>query len=320
MHYSVNKGDRLEDIPQDINLVTMGINPSKSDVHLGHYLTMYQALRLIADRRDTKGLFFVDDREYDNKKEREGRGVWMPPNDNVASIVVRMRSFIADMERELSSDGLQERVMVRPMSNHMSQAPHAESLGNGYRLYEMIRLNHDRISNAFPIFRPDYPHDKGQLSMRPVCRECHYAPVACSDVQTEPGKMYGACRNAACRCRVVTVDLERDQTNWAMHYTIDPLRDVLLARDKNAGVAHVFGGDYGMEWGPGRTPKAQRLSGLIRDMNKDVVVHHYVGPLLTRYGEKLSKSNGDHSQQPAARELERMLGHATLEVNAVAGH
>jgi hypothetical protein len=95
-----------------------------------------------------------------------------------------------------------------------------------------------------------------------------------------------------------------------MHYTIDPLRDVVLSRMRNVGVAHVFGGDYGEPWGPRGIPKAHRLSDTIAQIAPDVTVHHYAGPLLTRGGEKISKSNGDHAEPPSVRQLERMLSDA----------
>ena len=105
------------------------------------------------------------------------------------------------------------------------------------------------------------------------------------------------------------MDLQHDH-RWCIHYTIDPMRDALLARQKASPVLHVFGGDYGMPWGYNGIPKAKRMSDLMgRIMSKpeDPHIEHFVGPLLTRGGRKLAKSNGDACAVPDIATLEQIL-------------
>jgi hypothetical protein len=88
------------------------------------------------------------------------------------------------------------------------------------------------------------------------------------------------------------------------------MRDALLARQKETPVLHVFGGDYGMPWGYNGIPKAQRMSDLMARVTSkpgDPHIEHFVGPLLTRDGKKLAKSNGDACAVPDVAVFEQML-------------
>ncbi len=92
-----------------------------------------------------------------------------------------------------------------------------------------------------------------------------------------------------------------------MHYTVDPIRDGLLTRQHHEGkVLHVFGGDYGIPWGIGNRPKASRMSELMDNIAPDMV-DHFVGPMLTRDGHKLAKSNGDSHETPPVSVLQDLL-------------
>lgn len=61
-------GKTILDVASNPDVITMGINSSHAHLHTGHYLTMYQALLALHRNPQAKGKFFVDDREFDMKK------------------------------------------------------------------------------------------------------------------------------------------------------------------------------------------------------------------------------------------------------------
>ncbi len=313
MHLSVANGNTLEDIPKDIDLVTMGINPSRPRLHEGHYLTLFQACRLLDERRDAKGLVFIDDREFDNKKTTHERGIYLPPARNAHDIEGLIRDFVKSMMHEMGSSKLSERVDIRRMSRHIQLRDGAEGGNNGFALYRLIADYRSTIARNFGVFSHD-PTIAGLSSVRPACDLCG------KGAREEQVKTYGheyvrgSCTEACCSNDTYTVSIRRGDPHWCMHYTIDPLRDVVLSRMRDAGFAHILGGDYGEPWGQKGIPKASRLSSTIDTIAPDVTVHHYTGPLLTRNGEKISKSNGDRAEPPSVRQLERMLSQPTCEL------
>ncbi len=317
MYLSVTQNQGLEDIPRDVDLVTMGINPSKSQLHLGHYLTMYQMFRLMADRPETRGLIFVDDREYDWGKFCPN-GYTLPGKQQSLHVGEAVRSFVEKSQNQLPCGNLARRVNIRHMSRFVGKRenPQPEDV-RGEDIYRLIYDNRDAIAERFPLTgqaETDFNTVAGGLSLlRPQCPNCECLPINNIAVDYRYRAMQALCPNR-CAPEKFVADIGKGDMNWAMHYTIDPIRDVALARRRDVGVAHVFGGDYGMPWGPGSMPKAQRLSWLIRQIAPDVTVHHYTGPMIIKEGRKLAKSNGDRCEEPELDTLEMMLGKPRYEV------
>lgn len=314
MLYSVSEGKTLDDVPTDVGLVTMGINPSARSLHEGHYLTMYQAFKAMHRMPWTRGQIFVDDREFDFRKEldREGRFRRLPDPDVTREIGERIRSFADAIADQLGDDTLSRRLTVQPMSAYMREhAP--DGVTRGFMLYDYIRRFRTHIEAIYSFSRME---DGQRSAVRTACPRCR-SSERCNTHQLErETRMHAICVNNVCpdRRMMYTVDPEKGDDNWTMHYAIDPVRDGFIARELNNGVLHVFGGDYGVPWGVGGTPKAERMDILLQESRmSDPPVHHYVGPMLTRDGCKISKSDGCSSEPLGAEELERLLARASAE-------
>lgn len=305
MFLSVSNGDRLEDIPCDVDLITMGINPSKSRLHEGHYLTLYQVLKLMEVRKKLVARVFVDDREFDTRKySLDTTKLYIPPDEIVGRLERLILEFSHTVAASMGQNGtMTNRLSIQRMSEYMTE-PGVKHANNGFALFRNIWDNAGKVKREFDGFST---RQDRQSAFRPACSECTHATLQSKKIMLCADGMEGECINEECDCHSYNVNIQNGANGWFIHYALDPLRDIDLARSNNAGVVHIFGGDYGVKWGVGGRPKAERLSHLIPEIDNSVTIHHFVGPMLTRNGVKLSKSKGDAADAPSVDELEYIL-------------
>lgn len=289
MLVSVANSQAITDVPTDYDVVTMGINPSKSYVHQGHHLTMFQAAHLLHKQPNAQGIFFVDDREFDLRKTQDCRykDIGLPSQAIVSSIRTAMMEILQGAATFLHDSTLASRVNIQPMSQYMLEQAE-EGTSKGKELYQSLYNNRRDIRNIMGLScRP-----AKQLLARPTCNVCEKTYLSPKQTSLEEDCINGFCLNDDCQNANFSVDVATSN-GYFLHYTIDSLRDVFLHK-RYGGVAHVFGGDYGTPWGnAARHPKAQRLQDIAQKLSPDVLLHHYVGPILMKDGYKLSKSRGD---------------------------
>lgn len=293
MLYSVHQGKNISDVPRDYDIVTMGINPSKSHVHQGHHATLFQAAKLLETRRDSQGIFFVDDREFDLRKMTSPSSrLRLPPHEVVTSIQLEICSFLQQAGTYLHDLSLSERVRIVPMSEYMLESP-GDSDSHGFTLYQSIFEHRRAIAKAFGT--SDRPMK--QAFFRPTCPHCEEGAFSSKVTNFTDTEMKSICVNEQCTNEEYALQPQKDN-RYFYNYTVDPLRDLQLAEQGNGGVIHVFGGDYGIPWGSRKAhttakSKAERIGDVALIMKPDVPLHHFVGPILLKDGQKLAKSNGD---------------------------
>jgi hypothetical protein len=262
--------------------------------------------------QDADGLIFIDNREFDFPSHGHlDVPVRLPSSLPSVDIHQQILDFVVQMSRHFQDWSVRTRLKILKMSEWMapnaSEASAVEGEHNGLHLYKLIQANRGTIETFYPEFLDDH---RGRRSpVVPVCPSCYTGSRDGKGVQMYPQMLLAECQGATCPQERFIMDLQKDH-RWCIHYTIDPVRDALLARQKSESVLHVFGGDYGTAWGYNGMPKAKRMSDLMeRIMSKsgDPHVEHFVGPLLTRGGRKLAKSNGDACVAPDIANLERML-------------
>lgn len=189
------------------------------------------------------------------------------------------------------------------MSAYMRE--HAPQGGfKGHDLYKVIQGNKDKIHRIFEI---DENEPGKRHVVRPACVQCGKGPGMEENMGFSDEHIASNWRTQGCPADGIFVSPGVGQNNWSMHYTVDPLRDLLLSKYNAARILHVFGGDYGVPWGRRGTSKAERLSVLLPWIDKTARVDHFVGPLLQRYGKKLAKSNGDASGPLSVAEIQALL-------------
>ncbi len=312
MLYSVAEGDTVERAGKKVQLVTMGINPSKADLHLGHYLTMYQALKVLHDRPDARGHIFVDDREHHAKIEsRQHEGLFRVPSSRTAQQIQGLvLDFIARFAGTVMDPTLRNRICVQRMSDYFRESvPDGGSRGG--ELYWLLREHRAELRELFE-FRDDIHQEE---FLRPVCSQCGFGPRYEQDMTIDDQGMGTACIDPGCGKGEYRVNPYVGDSNWSIHYAVDPVRDTFLAEQYRAQrVLHVFGGDYGQPWGTDGTPKAERLGRFMRQMDERRI-RYFVGPLLQKGGRKLAKSHGDSTPPPSLEELEAILRQKRAVVN-----
>jgi|GEM_PF-2724371 len=317
MYFSAARGDSIEKVGADADIVTMGINPSADDLHAGHYVTLFNLMRVLRKNESARGHVFVDDREVHLKQgARQEEDFWVPDGDRIEKIRGKITAFIRQTSHALGEASLIGRVGVQRMSHYLPNRDSPSEPTQGGMLYRLLYENRDLIRQAFDFRR----FDGTEEFVRPFCNGCGMVPADPRQTNMIPQGLGGTCKTPKCHERMYMVNPHEGERNWTMHYGVDPLRDILIADQNDAKVLHVFGGDYGTSWGYGGIPKAERLSELITQIAPNVKVDHYIGPLLLRNGMKLSKRRGDASYPPLLDTLKRMtyrpLG--TIDVDAIA--
>lgn len=299
MYFSVEKGHTLEQAADGANLVTMGINPSKGNLHEGHYITMYQAMKALRSQQRARGHFFVDDREFDwQKRSIDDESVFLLPSTATAeAIQQRMWATAGYVAGALDDPSLLERITIERMSDYMRR--------DGGGLYEFLQKHRKDIDGMFEFDRNEF----GKRNfIRPICPECRHGPRLDDVVGTTASSIHAKCARVLCPHQEYAVHPSTGENHWAIHYAVDPLRDALLSADHDYGkVLHVFGGDYGLPWGRSQTPKAERLQLLLAKIAPLLRINHFVGPMLKRDGQKLAKSNGDAGSLMKVSTLEAIL-------------
>ncbi|HRH93222.1 MAG TPA: hypothetical protein PKV72_01675 [Candidatus Peribacteria bacterium] len=304
MLHMVTNGATLSEAATDADIIAMGINPSKSQLHQGHYLTLYQAAAATLARRDRRAIAFVDDREYhfNGASVRPGESARYPKTAVVLEVQRLMHDFIQRLADQLGEHSLPDRIAVKRMSDHMAES--FDGVSQGGELYALLADQRRLLEEAFEFNQ----NDSGKRHMvRPVCPSCEYGPTSEELIGMERGRIRSDCQRATCRYGEYSVRVADGESNWGMHYAIDPLRDIFIAKHADARVLHVFGGDYGVSWGRSFMPKAQRLSLLADMIGEGARVDHFVGPMLIRNGEKLAKSHGHASEPLSVKELQELL-------------
>lgn len=314
MLHTVGRKDAVLHAGRRADLVTMGINPTRPQLHPGHYLTLYQLLRLVNARDRIQAVIFVDDREHHSRQHEDGNKSVFPlvnPH-NTGAITDTVADFVSQTADAFADATVLDRVKIVPMSAHMREADPATGEPRGADLFRLLRHHRALIEHTLELGRG---HDQPGC----VCGACPGCLRANRDpalVTLSAAGIDSVCHYEQCPVTQFCIDPVRGDDRWTMHYTADPLRDALLADEYDAErTLHVFGGDYGMPYGTNITPKAQRLTQMIPAMTTRRI-DHFVGPLLTRNGEKLSKSNGDAGQAPPYEWMELVVhsGQAMVEM------
>lgn len=306
MLHHVKNGATVEDVSSQADIITMGINPSRDRLHLGHYLTMLQAAKALHAKPDAKGMFFVDNREHHHKL---ANGVnddtfRLPGYRATKHVNDLMTEFLGRVSDELGNKEMLSRVKIQPMSDYMGAQAYENdrSIKNGSLIYDQLWEHRTQINALFEFNDPE-----SMQYVRPFCRDCKYSINSDDYVRARPQGMLTKCLVEECPAGQFFVQPHRGHMNWSMHYAVDPIRDGLLTKQfQDKRVLHVFGGDYGIPWGLDNHPKAARMSALMEHIAPEMV-DHFVGPMLTRGGQKLAKSNGDAHEVPAIGYLDKLL-------------
>ncbi|MBI4143246.1 hypothetical protein HY487_00010 [Candidatus Woesearchaeota archaeon] len=124
----------------------------------------------------------------------------------------------------------------------------------------------------------------------PICDTCQYSSTNGHKLVDGENGVYLAawCKNPECPTDTYEVKLTQPR-RVNIFYLIDPIRDLVPNDDGRIVDLHIFGGDYGLPYGVGRTPRAhrvQRLMSLLSENPPDI----YIGPILMFEGKKLGKS------------------------------
>jgi hypothetical protein len=301
MLHTVKEGAVVEDAVQGAGVVTMGINPTRPQLHLGHYLTMFNAVRAMKANPQALGVFFVDDREHHQRRDAiEGhQAFYLPSTKVVQRVEEKMSGFIMRIDAALGGRKVTQRTHVIPMSNYLSETSIASPERNSGAYYGLLFRNRERIKQVF-----EFDHEGAYEFVLPACLGCLNTPENPDTVTMRPDEILGPCDSRACDEPKASVLPYMGDTNWTTHYTVDPVRDALLSHQfRDRKVLHIFGGDYGIPWGYGRTPKAERMHTLLQEITPDTV-SHFVGPIIMSDGKKMAKSAGHFSSEP---ELEQLL-------------
>lgn len=306
LYRSAQKHD-VRDAAQSAGVVTMGINPSKHTLHLGHYATLFNAHSALASASHAVGMFFVDDREHHSKMSQDrinGDRFTMSKPVVVESVQKLIAGFLTSLDEQLKTN-VAKRTRIVPMHEYMTEGSANTQLTIGAQLYNLLWQQRTRIVEAFNF---DSAFNEAPFVI-PLCKDCNAGSRTPELIISTEHGVRSQCIDTLCMNsqKVIEATPSEGDTNWSMHYTVDPIRDALVSRQfLGRKVLHVFGGDYGMPWGRGGLSKADRLDTTL-DHIAPGKVDYFVGPLLRRNGEKLAKSNGDKIHKvpkaPALREL-----------------
>lgn len=204
-----------------------------------------------------------------------------------------MRVFADRVSWELKDDSIVERLHVQRMSEFM-KAPEGSSTVSR-EMYGLLRRHNGRLRTLFAML----PREGMTRYFRPFCEDCERGPRFDRQFISSPDSLSTHCPEHG------TYSVEpAKQTNWTMYYQIDPLRDVLLSDNRQRRVLHVFGGDYGVREGM-HSSKADKLSVMTQFLSPDTI-DHFVGPLLTKEGQKMSKSTGHRTNIPDINVLDEL--------------
>ncbi len=313
-------GTTLPNLAQDSDVLTMGITPSADRLHQGHYLTAFNLLRAMNATRTTTARLFLDDREFNNQQHPV-----LPTTERVATIGRLVRDFVGQSAEYLHNDSLPGRVVVQPMSEFYGEPGATEPLA-GFELYKTLG------SKWQSAIRKIFADASMRRFVTPVCPDCKTGKrktLAPGERPPPPDRarprgahekvIHCPCGNDECGTELYTVDVAGGDTNWTVHYALLAVRDFILSRRDSKSVTHVYGGDYGTEWGNKNTPKAERMSSTIEVLRdgRGPHINHFTGPLIVRAGKKLSKSKGDGCDKPDFAWMSAVLDSASDEVDLI---
>lgn len=123
--------------------------------------------------------------------------------------------------------------------------------------------------------------DRSSTLLSPIC--------ICGYSSNKPPKFNGTelrtrCYNEKCGVDYYGVDL-RNLKSVNISYLLDTIRDLIPPKAN----LHIFGGDYGENYGEDKLPKAERILNLLSSLSENPP-RIYVGPLVEYNGEKIGKS------------------------------
>ena len=296
--------------------MVIGITPSGSGhLHHGHQTTTYNFMRTLACSSAAEGLLHIDDREFYLQKDPV-----LPSEELVSATEERIDVMIRDIADYLHEPTLRNRIRVVRLSDLFREQV-KDSLCFDSRLLEILDQNRQCISDAFSSMKL---HGSG--GMRPFCPDCSQAFIReprRNKILNGP-RIEGQCHNQECSTERFEIDVATGDTRWAIFYGLVSLLSIPLSQQCGNGTVMIFqGGDYGIPWGPsskrfaGKSlPKAERLSHATACITgiEDRIMH-FVGPLLHENGRKLSKSDGDRSENIDCETIERWLQSGDTEID-----
>lgn len=299
-----SSSEGIIDVARDADTLTMGITPSgRGILHHGHFATVMNLLRSLNAYPNQRATIFIDDREFNSQQFPE-----LPDAAVVERVEMDLKIFIQRAAGYLLDESLVPRIQIQRMSEFYTlDGQEGKYLGED--LLNVMLQHRLAVGRFFPKMKIS-----GVNGVRALCRDCDMGLNTPDGGRYVDGILTGQkCKNEECPLlgEVISADVARGQTNWMVFYTLVGLRDLLIARQATSeAVLHVYGGDYGLPWGRGEVPKAERISHMVTEIGRDGSggrIHHYVGPLLTTGGRKLSKSKG-HGGLPEEVDFDQLMG------------
>ena len=108
------------------------------------------------------------------------------------------------------------------------------------------------------------------------------------------------CYNPDCNIGKFEVGLSQPKSS-NIFYLVDPIRDLIPNSSGVPVELHIFGGDYNGPYGIDKRTKVQRVQELMTGLS-DISPDFYVGPILTNFGSKISKSSKNGFSVGSVRE------------------
>jgi hypothetical protein len=276
---------------EDCDVVTAGFTPSGSgDLHQGHYLTLTNIGRTLNAHPSMQARIFIDDREFSLQTP-----AMVPAEPAVERTSSQLTSYMHELGRHFHNSSLAKRLGLVRMSEFFAK-PGIESPQMSIDLYRTLRKHQENSTDLRGIFH-DVRLNKTRNMIRAVCPECGIGMANATENRlVGKSQLPGECKNDRCDESAYSVDALRGDTAWCLHYMFVGMRDVLLAKQADESILHMYGGDYALEWGEWKTSKVDRIRELVRlamQGSTSGKVLHATGPLMVRNGDKLAKSKGD---------------------------
>lgn len=132
---------------------------------------------------------------------------------------------------------------------------------------------------------------KSTSLLAPICGSCLHSSTVPPKYEESDGtlELRTKCFNEECDVEKYTVGLTSPR-KVNIFYLVDPIRDLIQDDSGRVVDVHLFGGDYGLQYGENETPKAKRVLKLMTALTEQAPLI-YVGPILTFNGTKLGKSS-----------------------------
>ena len=277
----------------EFDVVSIGARPT-GKLHIGNIFVLFNAMKYLQANTSAKLMFDIMDLDFDSQ-----RGTVFTPFTSLASTA----DFLKQVElavnlicQKLGVD--RSRITITPLSGRLDKA--VDGLQVSTFRDGLLGMFKDREATKAMKCAIGLPRGSPHVSpLSLICPDCHQSSGEFAVYDREHDRFKAECHNPSCPTETYYDHLSVGKA-FNVYYTVDPIRDLLYP----GRVLHIFGGDYGLDYGIstiGTVPKyaliaaAMEVARIVWEIGSESPSLFIAPMIVDGDGRKISKSigNGD---------------------------